>query len=159
MKKIILSLILAIGTLTAFSQEEKTIKFSAGALGAFPGDGLVEDYTHAIGGIGQMIYTPTKRVSYVLTTGYIANVGKRGVETLSHVPALIGVRLYAGPVYAGLSMGTSLYNKGIGWKYTTVPVVGLRIKNVNIEALYLISTIDHLHGNLSIIGLTTSYYF
>ena len=159
MKKILLTLALTISALITFSQESQVAKFSVGVLGALPGDGLTEDYTHAVGGIGQMICRPTKSISYVLTTGYIVHVGKRNVEMMSQVPALVGLRYNVGPAYAGITVGASLYNKGIGWRYTTVPSVGLQIRNVNAEVLYSISTVDHLHSNLSIIGLALSYYF
>ena len=127
MKKILLTLALIISALITFSQENQVAKFSVGALGALPGDGLTEDYTHAVGGIGQMICRPTKSISYVLTTGYIIHVGKRNVEMMSQVPALVGLRYNVGPVYAGVA--NTYYNaytiSGSNTKYLKVNAVSV----------------------------------
>jgi hypothetical protein len=164
MKKIILLIAVIVCALTAFSQEPSSdsslFKVNVGLVGALPIKGLKTTTTHAIGILGRIVCSPTDNFSYILTTGYISNVGKSGKENITHVPALAGVQFNIGTkFYAGFSVGASLYNKGGKAKFSYSPSVGINIKNVSIGWILIESMIDHTTPNLGISGASLYYHF
>jgi len=127
MKKIILSAIIIIVSLSAFAQTENTFTFSAGPELGFATGSFSNTHSVGIGGTVQAEYLVMDKLKATATFGILNYVGKSKTSNTDNaaqtvVPLRIGAKYFlAGGLYGGAQLGVAFlgnYNKGTAFAYS-----------------------------------------
>ncbi len=144
MKKILLSLVIIIVSLTSYAQKnDSKVKFNVGAELGFATGNLNIAYSIGLGATAQLEYAMDEKSYITVNSGIIQYVGRKlpsiipgvaatKIRNSAVIPILAGVKYnFASNFYGAAELGVSVFSgaSSLGTKFTYIPGLGFKIND------------------------------